>query len=205
MSKTKSTPEVTSQQGSNEGGGERSIERRNPYGLSQSAWSPFSFMRRFSEEMDRIFEDFGYGRSWPSLWSSSFGGSLTPRSEFGRTIWSPQIEMFERGNQLVVRADLPGLKKDDIKLEVADNCLTVEGERRYEQEEKQEGRYHSERSYGRFYRCIDLPKGVDPGRVNATFRDGVLEVTMPKPPGESPGGRRIEIQESAASKTSEKK
>jgi len=201
MSKTKSTPEATSQQRSNQEG----IERRNPYGLSQSDWSPFSFMRRFSEEMDRIFEDFGYGRSRPSLWSSGFGGGLTPRSEFGRTIWSPQIEMFERGNQLVVRADLPGLKKDDIKLEVADNCLTVEGERRYEQEEKQENRYHSERSYGRFYRCIELPKGVDPGSVNATFHDGVLEVTMPKLPSESSGGRRIEIQESAASKTAEKK
>jgi HSP20 family protein len=161
-------------------------------------------MRRFSEEMDRIFEDFGYGRSWPGLWSSG-GGGLTPRSEFGRTVWSPQIEMLERGNQLVVRADLPGLKRDDIKLEVADNCLTIEGERRHETEEKQEGRYHSERSYGRFYRCIELPKGVDAGSVNATFRDGVLEVTMPRPPSESAGGRRIEIQEGSAHRTAEKK
>jgi HSP20 family protein len=201
MSKTKPTRETTSPQTSNEVG----IERRNPYGLSQSDWSPFSFMRRFSEEMDRIFGDFGYGRSRPSFWSSGFGGGLTPRSEFGGAIWSPQIEMFERDNQLVVRADLPGLKKDDIKLEVADNCLSVEGERRYEQEEKQENRYHSERSYGRFYRCIELPKGIDPGSVKATFHDGVLEVTMPKPSSESFGGRRIEIQESAASKTAEKK
>jgi HSP20 family protein len=162
-------------------------------------------MRRFSEEMDRIFEDFGYGRSRPGFWSSGFGGGLTPRSEFGRTLWSPQIEMFERGNQLVIRADLPGLNRDNIKLEVADNCLTIEGERRHEQEENQEGHYHSERSYGRFYRCIELPKGVDPGSVNATFRDGVLEVTMPKPPSESSGGRRIEIQEGAGSRTADKK
>ena len=205
MSKTKSTQETTSHQRSNEEGGERSIERRNPYALSHSGWSPFSFMRRFSEEMDRLFEDFGYGRGGSSLRSSGFGGGLTPRSEFGGSIWSPQVEMFERGNQLVIRADLPGLKRDDIKLEVADNCLTVEGERRHEQEEKQEGHYHSERSYGRFYRCIELPKGVDAASINASFRDGVLEVTMPKPPSESSGGRRIEIQEGTASRTAEKK
>jgi len=161
-------------------------------------------MLRFSEEMDRLFEDFGYGRNRPTPGSSGFGGGLMPRSEFGRNIWSPQIEMFERGDELVVRADLPGLNKNDIKVEVADECLTIEGERRHEHEENQEGRYHSERRYGHFYRCIELPRGVDAGDINASFHDGVLEVTLPKPQNES-SGRKIEIRESAASKTPEKK
>jgi len=167
---------------------ERGLERRTPNALSPSSASPFSFMRRFSEEMDRLFEDFGFGPSF-----SGFGGSLMPRSEFGQAAWAPQIEMFERDNKLVVRADLPGLSKEDIKVEVANDYLTIEGERRREHEETKEGRYRSERSYGHFYRSIPLPAGVDSKDVNATFHDGVLEVTMPAPPSQEARGRRIYI------------
>ena len=146
--------------------------------------SPFSFMRRFSEEMDRLFEDFGFGRD---LWPSGLG-------ELGRGVWSPQVEVFERGGQLVVRADLPGLTKDDVRVEVTDGALNISGERKQEHEEKREGFYRSERSYGSFYRRIPLPEGVNAGEATATFNNGVLEISMQAPQRQS-RGRRLEIKE----------
>lgn len=150
---------------------------------------PFAFMRRFGEEMDRLFADFGFGRDWltPSFGSRSFG-------EFGNTVWSPQIEMFERDGQLVVRADLPGLTRDDVKVEVTDSAINLSGERKSEHEEKGEGYYRSERSYGSFYRSIPLPEGAKADDANATFNNGVLEITMAAPQPAT-RGRRLEIKE----------
>src|SRR5262245_59480312 len=147
--------------------------------------SPFSFMRRFSEEMDRLFEDVGFG-NWSSRPFSSRG--------FDSFTWAPQVETFQRNGQFVVRADLPGLTKDDIKVGVEENCLTLEGERKKEwtSDQVSGGGYRSERSYGQFYRCIQLPQGVSPDRVSASFRDGVLEVTLPAP--ERPQAKRIEVK-----------
>ena len=150
--------------------------------------SPFGFMRRFSEEMDRLFQDFGFGHGLPEVSSERelrmFGGSSG---------WSPQIEVFERKGELCVRADLPGMTKDDIDVDIAENALVICGERRDEREEEEEGYYHSERSYGSFYRTIPLPEGVDPENTEASFRDGVLEITIPVP--EPAGRRRVEIGE----------
>jgi HSP20 family protein len=88
--------------------------------------------------------------------------------------------MFQRDDNLIVRADLPGLSKEDVDLRVEGNCLYISGERRQEQKkETTEGVYLSERSYGSFCRCVELPQAADPEKIDATFRDGVLEVTMP--------------------------
>ena len=159
-------------------------------GLSRG---PFAFMQRFSEEMDRLFADFGFGRDWLT---PSFGRDLAPRGfgEFGRALWSPQVEMFERDGQLIVRADLPGLSKDDVKVEVTDNSINLSGERKSEREEKDEGYYRSERSYGSFYRSIPLPEGVNADEANATFKNGVLEIAMAAPQAK-PRGRRLEVKE----------
>ena len=158
--------------------------------------SPFTFMRRFSEEMDRLFEDFGFGRGWLT---PSFGRDLLQSSfgEAGQAMWNPQVEVFEREGQLVVRADLPGLTKDDVKVEVTDQAINISGERRKEHEEKREGYYRSERSYGSFYRSIPLPEGVNSDEANATFRNGVLEITMQAPERHS-RSRRLEIKEGGA-------
>ena len=157
------------------------------YGLPTS---PFSFMRRFSEEMDRLFEDFGFGRSvFP--WVSTGGGRIS-RGEFGRAAWNPPIEMFTRGDQLVVRAELPGLAKDDVKVECTENAIIIEGERRHEHKEEHEGRIHSEMSYGRFYRSIPLPEGVSPDSAKATFKDGMLEITLKAPEQSKP--RQIKVE-----------
>jgi HSP20 family protein len=184
-------------QGPRKSQGDRTIEKnkaevgiaRREQSVNLRAVSPFSIMRRFSEEMDRLFGDFG------------FEGSLA--SEFGRladlegSMWSPQVEAFERDGKLIVRADLPGLTKDDINVDITDDAIKIRGERRQEKEENEEGYYRSERSYGSFYREIPLPSGVHSEEANASFRNGVLEITMPAPARQM-GSRRIEIGEGSA-------
>jgi HSP20 family protein len=146
------------------------------YGGSWIA-SPFSFMRRFSEEMDRLFEDFGVGGSPLSL---STGGQISPR-EFGRGLWHPPIELFIEGDDLVVRAELPGMSKEDVKVECTDDEVTIQGERKMEKKEEHEGHYHTERRYGRFYRKINLPEGTKAENAKASFRDGILEIKLKAP------------------------
>ncbi len=172
------------------------LTRREQSPPSLTTGSPFSFMRRFSEEMDRLFEDFGFGRGWlaPSFRRDFFPAGF---GDFGQTAWSPQVEVFEREGQLVVRADLPGLSKDDVKVEVANDTITISGERKSEHEEKREGFYRSERSYGSFYRQIPLPEGVNAEDATATFNNGVLEVTMQAPQRRS-RSRRLEIKDGGA-------
>ena len=110
--------------------------------------------------------------------------------------WTPTVEMFEREGQLVIRADLPGLNKDDVQVELRDDAIVIRGERQDERREEREGFFSTERVYGTFYREIPLPQGVDPDEATATFRDGVLEITMPIEESQS-RGRRLEIQDSA--------
>ena len=156
--------------------------------------SPFSLMRRFSEEMDRLFGDVGFGGGLVS----GFGREFGRLSDLEKSMWLPQVEAFEREGKLIVRADLPGLTKDDIDVDVTDDAIKIRGERRQEKEENEAGYYRSERSYGSFYREIPLPSGVDSEEANATFRNGVLEITMPAPERQS-SSRRIEIGEAAES------
>ena len=127
-----------------------------------------------------------------SLARGGQGGSLQ-QPTFG-SLWSPQVEIFERGNNLVVRADLPGLSRENVHVELDDDSLIIRGERRSDIEDEDEGFYRSERSYGSFYRAIPLPEGIDASGCNATFRDGVLEVTLPKPPQQPSRSRRIDVR-----------
>ena len=174
--------------------GEERTEIVRSGGTSPSLWaSPFSFMRRFTEEMDRFFADFGAGHEWLS-W---------PR-EWGDGQWRPNIEMFEKDGQLVVRADLPGLTKNDVKVDITEGALTIQGERKKEHEEKGETFYRSERSYGGFYRLVPLPEGVSPESVNATFHDGVLEVTMKAPARPNVAPRHVEVKDSVEAKVQTK-
>ena len=108
--------------------------------------------------------------------------------------WAPQVETFRRGDNLVIRADIPGVKKDDVKLEIEHDMLTISGERREEHEEKRDDYYRSERTYGQFYRAIPLPEGVNTEKCNATFNDGVLEVTLPAPKAEERKAKQIQIK-----------
>src|SRR5436853_1595123 len=123
--------------------------------------TPFSFVRSFMDEMDRLAGNFGLGRG---LLSST-------ELDLPRGMWAPQVEMFERDGQLVVRADLPGMSKDEVKVQLDNNALTIEGERREEREENDGGFYRSERSDGKFYRRLPLPEGVNPDNARAEFHD----------------------------------
>jgi HSP20 family protein len=171
---------------------DRDLIRRTP------ASSPFRALERFADEMESLFEDFGLGPAWrPRFADRVLAGA--PRQDWG---FSPQVEIFHRNNELVVRADLPGLTKDDVKVDVAEDRITLSGERRQEHKEEHEGIYRSERSYGAFHRVIPLPPGTISDQAKATFRDGVLEVTMPAPPESARHGRRLEIAERPAGSTS---
>jgi HSP20 family protein len=148
--------------------------------------SPLALMRRFMEDMEQQGPQFGIGRSGQAMATAGSG------------FFSPPVELFEREGHLIVRADLPGLTKDDVHVEVTDDALTIEGERRSEHEGRQGGFWRSERRYGTFRRQIPLPEGVNADQVTASFKDGVLEVSMPAPQQQA-RGRRIDIQSGAPS------
>jgi HSP20 family protein len=157
--------------------------------------NPFGMMRRFTKDMERLFNDFEEFRF------SNFFKDFAPfRMELDRGEWVPRIEVLENNGQLMVRADLPGLTKDDVNVEFTDDMLRISGERQEENEEKREGYYRSERSYGSFYRQLPLPEGARTEEATATFRNGVLEITMPAPKVETLT-RKLEIKEPTEAKT----
>ncbi len=106
--------------------------------------------------------------------------------------WAPAVDMIDHKEEIVLRADLPGLDEKDIEVTVQDGTLTVRGERKEEKEEKKEDYYYSERTYGAFTRTLMLPTGVDPDKVKATFSKGVLEVHLPK--AKEAEGKKIEVK-----------
>lgn len=160
------------------------MSRRDPWGSwMPSRSSPFGMMRRMFDDLDQMFGGGIIGMS-PSMESMSAG-----------TGWMPAIELIERGQEMVLIAELPGCKREDINISVKDGILTLQGERRSEHEDKREGMIHSERSYGRFMRSMSLPQDIDDKSIRASFKDGILEIAMPRT-GDT-GARQIEIGESA--------
>jgi HSP20 family protein len=168
------------------GDGPRSLQRRDGSDLgTRLAAQPFAFMRRFAEEMEQLFDGVNLRKDWLT---NALAGDLSAG------MWSPQTEMMERDGRLIIRADLPGLTKDDVEVEITDDAITIEGERRGEKDEKGEGFYRSERSYGKFYRRLPLPQGVDAKDASATFNNGVLEIDLPAPRRLEEKARRLEIR-----------
>ncbi|MHC4617493.1 MAG: Hsp20/alpha crystallin family protein [Planctomycetota bacterium] len=119
-------------------------------------------LARLHREMDDLFNTFFGG--WPT---------------YEHKLW-PAIDVAEDENAIVVRAEVPGCKADDVEISVHGNTLTISGEKKQEEEKKEKGCYHMERSYGSFRRDLNLPDDVDPAQVDATCKDGVLTVTLPK-------------------------
>jgi len=155
--------------------------------------SPYSLMQRMADDMEQLFEQFGFGGGLGlGRAFGGFGGLSQGRGE--RTVWNPQVEIAREGDRLVVRADVPGVKKEDLQVDVDNDVLTIRGERRESHEEKEGEFYRTERSYGQFYRAIPLPEGTSADQVNAEYRDGVLEVSLPAPKQSEGRGRRIQIR-----------
>ncbi len=166
---------------------ERGVERYAPERGIERPWlaTPFSLMRRLAADMDQFFARLGLGPL-----------ALTPLAEqtFGRGAWWPRVDLFQRSGQIVVRADLPGMRDEDIRVQVDGDVLTISGERRETLDRDEWGVHHSECRYGSFQRSIPLPRGVELDKVQANFENGVLEVTAPMPPQKKPQGRQISIQ-----------
>ena len=151
-------------------------------GAAELFANPFVAMRRLSDEFEHLL-----GNTWGP-------GRLPPMMREWCKHWTPAVEMFERKGELVVRADLPGLTKEGLKVEIANDTLMIEGERTEEKEQKEKGYYTSERMYGSFNRAIPLPEGANAAEAKATFRDGVLEVTMSAPKAPEKHGRRLYVK-----------
>jgi HSP20 family protein len=158
---------------------------------ARASRDPFERLQQMTSEFDRMFDE----SFWPSF--------LRPWRAFAapRAInWSPEIDVFEKDNRLITKIDLPGMKKDDVKVEVTDGHLAISGERKSETEEKKDNAYRCEREYGSFYRAVPLPEGVKVEDVKATFSDGVLEVSVPLPAKPEAKVRKVEIQDTGAAK-----
>ena len=105
--------------------------------------------------------------------------------------WVPEMDLVETDDHYLLKADLPGMKQEDVAIEFNDGTLVISGERKAEYERREKGFFRLERSFGKFSRSLTLPDGIDPDKIEAAFHDGVLEVTIPKPEQRKP--RRIEV------------
>lgn len=138
-------------------------------------WEPFRELVTMRDDVDRLFDTF-------------FGRQPQTMDEF----WQPAIDIEENNGNLMVRAEIPGMYKDDIKVSVKEDLLKISGERKQENETKEKTFHRIERSYGKFERIIRLPSEVDAGKVKASYKDGVLNVTLPKPESMKP--KRIDVE-----------
>jgi len=141
------------------------------------------------EEMDRLFERF-FPRGWLRPWRAEMPGwgELMPFE-----VRTPHVDLIDHEDELILRAEVPGVKKDDLDVSVSDDTVTIRGEVKHEAAEEEGEYYHREMTYGSFYRIIALPVGVDTEKCKVTFKDGILEMKLPKL--EAAKRRKIEIEE----------
>jgi HSP20 family protein len=194
MSAQKSNQLATSQTGSTGEQKQSSLTRRSaipnvpallfdPLGIFDD--DSFSLIRRMQREMNRVFSQAGL----------DFSGQ---GQDVLSTAWVPTTEIAYRDGKLEVSADLPGLSEKDVKVEINNDFLIIQGERKFEHEEGDGGVRRTERRYGQFYRAIALPEGADAEHARAEFQNGVLRVTIPVPEAQKTN-RQIPVQASTAS------
>lgn len=171
-------------------------ERGQPLTSGQRGWispfgeferNPFASLWQISREMDRLMDAFFGG----GLAGSGAGSAPSSESSYGRTMWTPQIEVRQREDGLVIHVDLPGVKQEDVQLEATEEGIAISGERSEQRDEGEQGYRRTERTYGSFYRLIPLPEGARVDAAKASMHNGVLEVTVPV---ERPQRRRIQIE-----------
>jgi HSP20 family protein len=141
-------------------------------------WTPMDNLQSFQHEMNRMFEDF-------------FRGGNGEAAGTGLSSWTPAVDIHETDDGFVIKAELPGVSKDDVSIEVHQNTLTLRGQRKHESAVKNERYHRVERAYGTFQRSFVLPAMVDHDKVQATYKDGVLELHLPKSEAAKP--KRISI------------
>ncbi len=135
--------------------------------MAMVRWRPLRDIVSIQDEMNQLFDDF-FGRT-PKRWF---------RPEEG--LWTPNVDVSETKDEIVLTAEMPGMKKEDITLSVQDNVITLSGEKKSEEEKKDANFYRLERSFGSFCRSFTLPTPVEAEKIKASFKDGILKVTLPK-------------------------
>lgn len=130
-------------------------------------WEPFKDILSIQDRMNRLFDN---------IIVRSKGDEDT----LARGVWSPPVDIYETEDSIVLKAELPGVNKDDVSVEVKDNLLILRGERKFEKDVKEENYHRMERAYGAFQRSFTLPNIVDKEKVKAKYKDGVLEIALPK-------------------------
>lgn len=149
-------------------------------------WDPFAMFNELESEMDRML-----GGRFPFMQPLFRGVGRAGRAGQG---WAPSADIYKKDGNLVVKAELPGVDRNDISVTVESGDLVIQGERRSDEEVNEEDYYRMERFSGTFYRRFAMPEGVDEDSISAEFRDGVLEVTVPKPTGDEPQPEKKTIQ-----------
>lgn len=143
-------------------------------------WDPFREITSLQERMNRLFSDVRL--------RTPFG-----EEEITQGAWIPAVDIYETNDAIVLKAELPGIPKEDIFIEVKDNTLTLKGEKKFEREVKEENYHRVERSYGSFQRAFTLPGTVQQDRVRAKFKEGILEITLPKLEQAKPKQIKVEV------------
>jgi len=141
-------------------------------------WNPIGEMTAMQNRINRWFNE----PYWPASRMDD---------DTGMGMWNPAVDLYEKDDHFVIKAELPGVNKKDIAIDLKDRVLTLSGERSHENEVKEENYYRRERSYGKFQRAFTLPADVDSDKINAEFNDGILQIEIPKPEGQKP--RKVTI------------
>jgi HSP20 family protein len=147
---------------------------------------PYGFFDELEDEMQRLF-------GWPFTPSTAYFPAL-PRISTKAKAWAPRMDVFEKESTIVLKAELPGLKKEDVQVEMMGEDLIISGEAKAETEVEQEDYYRTERTFGSFYRRVPLPAGTKADQIQATLTDGVLEVQIPKPAAVKPEAAKVEVK-----------
>ena len=147
--------------------------------MALARWTPMGTLASFQDEMNRMFNQF-------------FRAGNGEEAGWGLRTWTPPVDMYETDDAFILKAELPGVSKDEVHVEIHQNTLILRGERKHEAEVKEDSYHRVERAYGRFERSFVLPTLVDQEHVQATYHDGVLELRLPKSEAAKP--KRIAIQ-----------
>ena len=144
-------------------------------------WDPLRNVATLQDRINRMFNE-------------AFADSTDFEDEVGMSVWRPAVDIFDTDNAMVIKVELPGIKKDDVSIDVKGDVLIIKGERFFDKETKEENYYRKERSFGKFQRSFTLPEAVNPEAIKANFKNGVLEIEVTKPEKKKPKPISINVE-----------
>ena len=144
-------------------------------------WDPFRNVAALQDRINRIFDE-------------SFSRTADLDDDISMSAWKPSVDIYETDEAIILKAELPGIKKEDVSVEVKDNVLTLKGERAEEKEIKEKNYYRKERAFGTFNRAFNLQHRIQPDKIKARFKDGILKIEIPKPVEEKPKQITVKVE-----------